>query len=186
MQGTDQEIRERLESIFPEVIGAVITKRGDTVNLCPINYQAVSTAYEKPLTITIGLSNQGYSLETILQTNEFVYAYPAQDQIADILYCGTVSGRHADKLAGTNLEFHQSISIKPPHLVGAVLNYECRVVHAYNAGDAASFTILVAEIQQIIPTTGKTNLDKIYSLGNRNYGAISGINILQVGRTNKS
>jgi flavin reductase (DIM6/NTAB) family NADH-FMN oxidoreductase RutF len=182
MQGTDQEIREKMESVFPEVIGAVITKRGDQVNLCPINYQAISTVYEKPLTICIGLSNHGYSLETILETKEFVYAYPAKDQLKDILHCGTVSGRGGDKLAGTELTFNQSLSVRPPHLVGAVLNYECRLVHSYNAGGQDSFTILVAEIVQIVPTTGKSNLDKIYSLGGHNYGSISGTDVLQVGR----
>jgi flavin reductase (DIM6/NTAB) family NADH-FMN oxidoreductase RutF len=182
MQATDQEIREKMEAVFPEVIGAVITKRGGQVNLCPINYQAISTVYEKPLTLCIGLSNGGYSLETILETREFVYAYPSKDQITDILYCGTVSGRDGDKLGRTSLEFHQSIDVKPPHLVGAVLNYECRVVHSYNAGGDDSFTILVAEIQQIVPTTGKNNLDKIYSLGGRTYGAVGSIDVLQVGR----
>lgn len=47
----DQEIKEKLEAIWPEVIGAVITKQNGTVNLCPINYQAVSTVYEKPLSV---------------------------------------------------------------------------------------------------------------------------------------
>ena len=182
MQGADQKIREKTESVFPEVIGAVITKRGGQVNLCPINYQAISTIYEKPLTVCIGLSNTGYTLQTILQTNEFVYAYPAKDQIKDILYCGTVSGRSGDKLAKTSLQFHQALSVKPPHLAGAVLNYECRVVHTYNAGDNKSFTIVIAEIQQIVPTSGKDNLDKIYSLGGRNYGAIKDIEVLQHGR----
>jgi flavin reductase (DIM6/NTAB) family NADH-FMN oxidoreductase RutF len=182
MQATDQEVRERLENIFPEVIGAVITKRDGTVNVCPINYQAVSTVYERPLTVTIGLSNDGYSLETILQTGEFTYAYPTKDQLKDILYCGTVSGRDGDKLVNTSLAFHQAIDIKPPHLVGAVLNYECRVVHTYNAGDADSFTILIAEIVQIVPTAGKTNLDKIYSFGGHTYGALGTLDILQTGR----
>jgi flavin reductase (DIM6/NTAB) family NADH-FMN oxidoreductase RutF len=179
MQDSDQQIREKMESVFPEVIGAVITRRGDQVNLCPINYQAISTVYEKPLTICIGLSNTNYSLETILETKEFTYAYPATDQLKDILYCGTVSGRDGDKLANTYLQFHQALTVKAPHLVGAVLNYECHLVHSYNAGDKGSFTILIAEIQQIVPTTGKTNLDKIYSLGGSNYGAIKETTVLQ-------
>ncbi|MET0779674.1 MAG: flavin reductase family protein [Candidatus Saccharimonadales bacterium] len=183
MQGDNQEIRERMENVFPEVIGAVITKRGGQVNLCPINYQAISTIYEQPLTICIGLSNGGYTLETILETKEFVYAYPAKDQIHDILYCGTVSGRDGDKLAKTSLEFNQAMTVMPPHLAGAVLNYECRLVHSYSAGGKDSFTVLITEIQQIVPTTDKDNLDKIYSMGGHNYGSIKEMDVLQVGRS---
>ncbi|HEV7454239.1 MAG TPA: flavin reductase family protein [Candidatus Saccharimonadales bacterium] len=183
MQGSNQEIREKMENVFPEVIGAVITKRGDQVNLCPINYQAISTIYEQPLTICIGLSNAGYTLETILETKEFVYAYPAKDQIHDIIYCGTISGRDGDKLAKTSLEFNHALTVAPPHLAGAVLNYECRLVHSYDAGGKDSFTILIAEIQQIVPTAGKNNLDKIYSLGGHNYGAITSADVIQVGRS---
>jgi flavin reductase (DIM6/NTAB) family NADH-FMN oxidoreductase RutF len=172
-------VREKLEAVFPSVIGVVVTKRGDKVNLCPINYQAISTVYETPLTITIGLSNRGYTLETVLETGEFVYAYPSTDQLDDVLHCGTVSGRTTDKLAATGLEFNQSLTIKPPHLKDAVLNYECRMVHHYNAG---SFTIVVAEIQEIIPSSHKGDLDKIYSLGHHRYGALEGVKVLKEGR----
>jgi len=182
VQDSDQQIREKMESVFPQIIGAVITKRGDKVNLCPINYQAISTIYEKPLTICIGLSNTGYTLETILETKEFVYAYPAKDQIHDIIHCGTLSGRNHDKLSETSLKFSPSSAVAPPHLDGAVLNYECRVVHTYAGHDDASFTILIAEIQQIVPNVDKTNLDKIYSLGGHDYGAITGVDVLQTGR----
>jgi len=49
-----------LESIFPEVIGAVITVDHSNmrVNLCPVNFQAVSTKYEHPLTVCLGLGKQ--------------------------------------------------------------------------------------------------------------------------------
>ncbi|HSX17471.1 MAG TPA: flavin reductase family protein [Patescibacteria group bacterium] len=178
----NEEIREKMESVFPQVIGAVVTKRGDKVNLCPINYQAISTIYEKPLTICIGLSNTGYTLENILETKEFVYAYPAKDQLHDIIHCGTLSGRDHDKLSETSLQFSPSTDVAPPHLDGAVLNYECKVVHTYAGDNDQSFTIVIAEIQKIAPTEGKTNLDKIYSIGGHDYGVIAGIEVLQTGR----
>ena len=87
----DLIIQEKLEAIWPEVIGVVISKRGDKVNLCPINYQAISSKYETPLTVCIGLDNSGYTLETIMQTNEFVYAYPSREQLQTI-YSSYVDG----------------------------------------------------------------------------------------------
>jgi flavin reductase (DIM6/NTAB) family NADH-FMN oxidoreductase RutF len=175
----DKEVREKLEAIWPEVIGAVITKRDDKVNLCPVNYQAVSTVYEKPLSVCLGLDNRGYTLETILKTGEFVYAYPSKPQLKDILYCGTVSGRDADKLQNTALRFTDSEKVAPPNLENAVLNYECKVLHHYNVGE---FTIVIGEILKLV-RSDKDSLDKIYALGGMRYGAIRGIDVLQEGRT---
>jgi flavin reductase (DIM6/NTAB) family NADH-FMN oxidoreductase RutF len=174
----DQEIKEKLEAIWPEVIGAVITKRGDKVNLTPINYQAVSTVYEKPLTVCLGLSNENYTLENILETKEFVYAYPSVEQLKQILYCGTVSGRDTDKLANTDFRFTGSKAVTPPNLEGAVLNYECKLAHYYNAGE---FTIVIGEILNI-NSSEKNSLDKIYALGGMRYGAIKEVTVLQEGR----
>ena len=174
----DQEIKEKLEAIWPEVIGAVITKRDDTVNLCPINYQAVSTVYEKPLSVCIGLDNKNYTLETILQTGEFVYAYPSKSQLKDVLYCGTVSGRDGDKPRQTKLQFSPSEKIAPPNLVDAVLNYECKLLHHYNVGE---FTIVIGEILKVV-SSDKDNLEKIYALGGMRYGAIKDVEVLQEGR----
>lgn len=174
----DQEIKEKLEAIWPEVIGVVITKRGDKVNLCPINYQAVSTVYEKPLSVCLGLDNRNYTLETVLETKEFVYAYPSVEQLKQTLQCGTVSGRDQDKLAQTDFRFTASKTVAPPNLEGAVLNYECKLLHHYNVGE---FTVVIGEIVNI-NSSGKGSLDKIYALGGMRYGAIKEIEVLQEGR----
>lgn len=174
----DQEIKEKLEAIWPEVIGAVITNQDGKVNLCPINYQAVSTVYEKPLSVCIGLDNKNQTLQTVLQTGEFVYAYPSKSQLHDIIYCGTVSGREGDKLAQTKLQFSPSQKVVPPNLVDAVLNYECKVLHHYDVGE---FTVVIGEIVNVV-ASDKSNLDKIYALGGMKYGAIQSVEVLQEGR----
>lgn len=174
----DTIIKEKLEAIWPEVIGAVVTKKGEVINLCPINYQAVSTVYEKPLTVCIGLDNRSYTLETILAMKEFVYAYPSYMQLKDIIYCGTVSGRDIDKIINTDLHFVESKVIGVPQLADAVLNYECKAVHCYDAGE---FTIVIGEILEI-HTSSYGNLDKIYALGGQKYGTIGGVEVLQHGR----
>ena len=174
----DQEIKEKSAVLWPEVIGAVVTNRNGIVNLCPINYQAVPTVYEKPLSVCLGLDNRSYTLETILQTNEFVYAYPSKSQLKDVLYCGTVSGSKGVKLENTNLEFIPSKSIDTPCLKGAILSYECKLLHYYNVGQ---FTIVIGEVLALI-TSDKGSLDKIYSLGGMRYGVISSVDVLQTGR----
>lgn len=176
---TNQKVTEKLEAIWPEVIGVVITKNDGKVNLTPINYQAVSSKYETPLSVCIGLDNRNLTLQNILTTKEFVYAYPAKEQLKETLYCGTVSGRDTDKLANTSFTFLDSHKVAPPNLDGAVLNFECKLLHHYNVGE---FTIVIGEILRMNGTPGKGNLDKIYALGGFNYGAIKELDVLQVGR----
>lgn len=169
---------ERVDAIWPQVIAAVITKNADQVNLAPINFLAVSTKYEAPISLVVGLGNQSFTRETVLETKEFVLAYPNRDQLADIIHCGTVSGRSGDKFAGTNLKFTPSDQVAPSYLNEAVANCECRVVHSYDAG---TFTIVIAHVVAT-HESGKGNLDKIYALGDTNYGAITATEILQSGR----
>jgi len=178
----DNTVREKQRTIWPEVIGLVITKDTEKLNVCPVNFQAVSTLYEKPLTVCIGLGNDSHSLKTILETQQFVYAYPSREQIKDTLYCGTVSGKNTDKLEQTSFKFEPSEAVNPPCLTDAVANYECKLVHHHNVG---TFTVIIGEIQQI-HTYGKAHLDKIYSLGGseeqHDYGVIETTKSLQSGR----
>lgn len=178
----DDEIREKQRMLWPEVIGLVITKDGEKLNVCPVNYQAMSTVYEKPLTVCIGLGNQTQTLKTVLKTGEFVYAYPSKEQLKDALYCGTVSGNDVDKLPNTGFKFEASETVDTPALRGAVANYECKVVHHYDVG---TYTVVLGEVQKI-HTSGKSNLDKVYSLGGayeqHDYGIIETVKSLQHGR----
>lgn len=174
----DDSVKEKLEAIWPEVIGLVITSHNGKTNVCPINYQGVSSTYEQPLSVCIGLDNKNLTLETILATKEFVYAYPSREQLEDTIYCGTVSGRNTNKLEQTSFTFSPSEFVTPPLLDGAVINYECVVVHSYNAG---AFTIVVGEIKKL-HSSDKSHLDKVYSLGGRNYGVIKETETLKFGR----
>ncbi|OGK32706.1 hypothetical protein A3H80_01310 [Candidatus Roizmanbacteria bacterium RIFCSPLOWO2_02_FULL_37_19] len=174
----EHTIKEKIGKIRPQVIGVVITQRENEINLCPINFQAVSTIYEKPPSVCIGLDNSNYTLETILETKEFVYAYPSKNQLKDTIYCGTVSRHNVDKLNNTNFTFSPSKIIKPPILNNAVLNFECKLIHYINLGQ---FTIVVGEIKEIY-SSDKTTLDKIYSLGGQKYGILKDFEILQEGR----
>lgn len=172
------DVKEKLEAIWPKVIGAVITKRNDRVNLAPINYQATSTIYETPLSVCIGLGNESYTLESVLETGEFVYAYPSKEQLKPILACGTMSGRDESKPPLKELAMSDAYVVSPPLLNDAVLNYECKVVHSYNVGQ---FTIVIGEIVKV-HGSDKGNLDKIYALGGFGYGVISATETLQEGR----
>lgn len=177
MPTTPKQNKQKLEAIWPEVISAVITKQAGRINLCPVNFQAISTAYENPLSVCIGLSNDSYTLETVQQTGEFVFAYPTRSQLADILFCGTISGRSTEKISQTDLTFTTSEMVAPPTLNNAALNCECRLVHTYKAGD---FTIVVGTILRLDRPEVR-NTEKIYAFGDKKYGIIENIEVLQEG-----
>jgi len=174
---TSNEVEHLLESVFPEVIGAVITLNQNRLDLCPVNFQAVSTKYENPVTVCIGLSNDSKTLKNILKTKQFVYAYPTAGQLKDVIYCGTISGATADKLKNTQLQFTKSKSVAPPNLQAAFINFECNLEHSYVAGD---FTIIVGTAVHMIGSEEKGK--KIYSLGGMKYGTITVDTVLQEGR----
>lgn len=173
----DEQLREQLTHIWPEVIGLVITKRDGRINACPINYQAVSTAYEQPLSVCIGLNNESYSLESLLLAGEFTYAYPAKAQVKSALYCGTVSGRDVDKIHATDLQFDEPESVATPLLQGAVANYECKVLHHHKVG---VYTVVIGEVLRL-HTYGKSNFDKLYNFGRGSADQPGGYGIVQVG-----
>lgn len=172
------KLKEELNRSMPWTIGLVITKRKNRVNVCPVTFQVVSSVYEKPLVVCIGLSNDHYSLETVALTHEFVYAYPSVDQLKDVLYCGTVSGRTVDKLKNTTFSFTPSRHVASPQLKGAVANFECRVISKHTL---ETFTIVIGKILTGV-ISDKQQLDKIYALGNTNYGIIKQTKILKHGR----
>ena len=171
------ELKSKLEK--PEEIGAVITQRKNKVNLCPVNWQVVSSEYKSPMVVCIGLSHGNYSREVILATKEFTYAYPSQEQLKDILYCGTVSGREVNKLKQMALQFLPAKKNKCPILKDAVLNFECTLMQTV---EMETFSILIGKIE-IIHGSDKSALDKIYALGGMEYGVIEKVKILQTGRT---
>lgn len=174
----DTQAEEILKLRVPQVVGVVITKEDERINLCPVTYQAVSTKYEKPLTVCVGLSNDNHTIKTVLKTGEFVYAYPAKEQLREAIYCGTVSGRDTDKIKTTGLRLSPSEHVAPPWLTDGVLSLECRVMHHYNAG---VFTIVIGEILQT-HASDKPAFDKIYDFDEQQYGVISSYEVLQKGR----
>lgn len=173
-----KKIDEALQAAFPELIVGVITQVDDKANIAPINFQAISTKYERPLTVCLGISNTSHSLASIRSTKQFVVALPDAKQMKDIIYCGTVSGKNVDKLAHTDLEFADATSVDPPLLIGAILNLECTHAHSYVAGD---FTIVIGTIVELHHNQA-TGLQKIYALGGAKYGTLRIDQVLQEGR----
>jgi len=175
---TQKQFKQARDMLKPSLIAAVVTMREKKINLAPVTWHVVSSKYEQPWVVCIGLSNTSYSLATLQHTKEFVLAFPSQKQIEDVLFCGTVSGRAIDKTVNTGLKFIPSQEINPPCLKNAVLNLECKVLRSVRL---KTFTIILGTIVSV-RTSSQNAFKKIYALGNEHYGIVTGAKVLQRGR----
>lgn len=162
----------------PALIAAVITERQGKVDVCPIAFHVISTKWEKPFVACVGLANRGYTLSLITRTKRFVLAYPSHAQLKDILWCGTVTGRKVNKARLTRLKFIQS-KHGLPFLMGAVANIGCRLIKKIRLN---TFTLVVGEAIDCHALPSRA-LQKVYTLGNEQYGVLKGWKVNQKGRT---
>ena len=178
---TQHQFEQARDILKPAVVAAVVTKMGDKINLAPIVWQVVSSKYERPWVACVGLSHKSCSLAAIKRTKEFVLAFPSRQQIEDVLYCGTVSGKTVNKAAATNLKFAPSREVHTPCLKSAVLNLECRAMKSVKL---ETFTIVIGEIVHA-RISSHSSLEKIYALGNERFGVVTGVKIIQGGKRSK-
>lgn len=176
---TQSQFERARDLLKPSLIAVVVTYARGKVNIAPIAWHAISSAYERPWAVCMGLSNDSHSLANLRRHKEFVLAFPSRTQIKDVLWCGTVSGKSVDKAAATDLKFTPSRIVHPPLLQNAVLNLECKVMKSIKL---ESFTIMVSKIIEVHASTQKS-FDKIYALGNERYGIVSRTKVMQKGRT---
>jgi flavin reductase (DIM6/NTAB) family NADH-FMN oxidoreductase RutF len=121
---------------------------------------------EPPL-LCVALANERYSLELILETKEFVIAFPSEDMAQEVMVCGTKSGRDIDKFKETNLNRIPARKVNVPLIGGCVVNFECRLVEDVPMGD---HVLLVGEI--LTAHISEQDKRRLYNFGNLQFKAI--------------
>ncbi len=97
----------------------------------------------KPPMVAISVGKTRHSHELLRREKEFVLAFPGTDLAEKVLFCGTVSGREADKFKSCGLTPVQSSRISPPLIKECPVNYECGIAGSLDTGD---HTIFAAEV----------------------------------------
>ena len=90
--------------LTPGPVALVTAQRKGRVNVTPIGW--ISTVSAKPPLVSIAVYQDHFLHELIKASNEFVLNIPSVDLIKQVAYCGSVSGRDADKFEATGL--HQA------------------------------------------------------------------------------
>jgi flavin reductase (DIM6/NTAB) family NADH-FMN oxidoreductase RutF len=73
------------------------------------------------------------------QTQEFVVNLPTAELLAQVGYCGEVSGREVDKFTETGLSRQKSLKVEAPGIEECPINFECRVMREVRLGDHTWF-----------------------------------------------
>jgi flavin reductase (DIM6/NTAB) family NADH-FMN oxidoreductase RutF len=97
----------------------------------------------EPPQIGISIAPARYSHDLIEKTGEFVVNVPTSDILKEVDYCGTISGRRADKFKETKLTQMKARRVEPPLIKECPVRMECMVKNIVQLG---SHDLFVGEI----------------------------------------
>ena len=86
---------------FPMPAAVISVGVGDKANLITLAY--VGKVCMTPPVIAIGIRESRHSFHLLEEHGEFVINYPSKDQIREMDYCGTRSGKDINKWEALNL-----------------------------------------------------------------------------------
>lgn len=158
--------QEAWQRKYPEGvwIAVTMTPRG-TPNAIALGW--VMPVSGKPPLCAIAVGKTRYSHECLKAVPEFVLAIPSEDQHAEMLYCGSHSGRDEEKFPACGFKTAPATKVRPPLLLGCCANLECKVVAAYDGGD---HTIFMGEI--LASHADPDAPGRLYTLGKNRYGGV--------------
>lgn len=81
-----------------------------------------------PPVIALVIDEDSFIYECILETGDFAVNIPSSIMLEDIVTCGSVSGRDADKIKLCNFDMSPGKMIKSPNLEEALAVMECVLI----------------------------------------------------------
>jgi flavin reductase (DIM6/NTAB) family NADH-FMN oxidoreductase RutF len=131
-------VGDALKKKYPEWIDLVVSRASDgQVNVMPVGWSMIASG--SPHLYAVAINVRHYTTELIQASGEFVVAAPSVDMADATHYCGTHSGRAADKIGPSGLELVPATEIETPLLKGAVYNLECVLHSQVPSGDHVIF-----------------------------------------------
>jgi len=119
-------------TMFPMPAAVISVGLGEEANLITLAY--VGKVCLKHPIIAISIQPRRYSFKLIEKHGEFVINYPTKDQLKEMDYCGTRSGRDVNKWNELNLTKEQGVVVKVPMVKEFPWNMECKVIKRIEFG----------------------------------------------------
>lgn len=119
-------------STFPMPAAVISVGVGDEANLITLAY--VGKVCLKPPIIAISIQPVRHSYKLLEKHKEFVINYPTKNQLKEMDYCGTRSGRDVNKWKELNLTKEQGTIVQVPMVKEFPWNMECKVIKRMELG----------------------------------------------------
>ncbi len=119
---------------FPVVLACVGNEEQNVITLGMVHVFSL-----RPPVLGVGISPSRYSYELFEKHQDFSVNIPGKQMMEEVMICGTLSGREADKFARCGLEVFNAHDIQSPLIADCEVNFECRKTKAVDAGDHAWF-----------------------------------------------
>jgi len=122
---------------FPMPAAVISVGIGDDANLITLAY--VGKVCLDPPIIAIGINTKRHSFKLINDHDEFVINYPTKDQLKEMDYCGTRSGRDVNKWEQLGLTKENGKFVQVPLVKEFPWNMECKVIKKIELGSHVCF-----------------------------------------------
>lgn len=119
---------------FPETIarlndpGALLVAGVSEPNVMTIGWGMPGIIWGLPI-FTIFVRPSRFTHHLLEEHQEFTINIPTRDMAAEVMICGTKSGRELDKFAECGFTLESGHKVEVPHIVQCPIYYECRTVH---------------------------------------------------------
>ncbi len=117
---------------FPMPAAVITVGIGDEANLITLAY--VGKVCLNPPIIAISIQPRRHSYKLIEDHGEFVLNYPTIDQLREMDYCGTRSGRDVNKWEELKLTKEKGLVVEVPLIKEFHWNMECKVIQRTELG----------------------------------------------------
>ena len=124
-------------AMFPMPAAVISVGIGEEANLITLAY--VGKVCLQPPIIAISIHPRRHSYKLIEKHREFVINYPTKDQLREMDYCGTRSGRDVNKWDDLNLTKEQGIVVQVPMVKEFPWNMECKIIKRIELGSHVCF-----------------------------------------------
>ena len=166
-----------VSSAKPERVVWAVAEHEGKRSICPLGWK-MKASFTPPM-MAIGVAPSRFTHNLIVNSGELVLAWPGEDLAEETLYCGTNSGRKADKFKETGLTPLKGEFVKAPLVQQCIGNLECRLAGQLTSGD---HTIFVCEIlaawkndnpqRQLCTIDKSSGYDFLLEKGKYRFGAV--------------
>jgi flavin reductase (DIM6/NTAB) family NADH-FMN oxidoreductase RutF len=114
-----------------------------------------------PKLVAISLANTRYSLQLIVESQEFCINLPDYSLLDRVVFCGTYSGKEVDKFSEAGFTPMRCRSISSSYIQECIAHIECTLFSIFEAGD---HKIVVGEVKSAYANENLFNSDGVIDI----------------------